>query len=40
VAHTQRVVSETHPNRAHTEIYRTQFEKYKKIGEFLSTLNR
>ena len=39
VAHTQRIVDETQPIKEHTEIYRRQFEKYKKIGRFLSELN-
>jgi xylulokinase len=40
VSHTQRIVARTHPVKEHTELYRVQFERYKKIGEFLSTWNQ
>lgn len=39
VAHTQKMIDEIHPIKEHTEQYGRQFEKYKKIGKFLSTLN-
>ncbi len=39
VKHTQRITDETRPICENTEKYQKQFEKYKKIGKFLSTLN-
>ncbi len=39
VAHTQRILSETAPIPENTEFYGKLFEKYKKIGKFLSELN-
>ena len=38
VAHTQRIVEQTHPIRENTEKYQSLFKKYKKIGRFLSEL--
>ena len=38
VLHTQRIVEETKPNRESTKKYEKLFEKYKKIGKFLSEL--
>lgn len=39
VARTQKIVGETHPIAENTEKYQKLFQKYKKIGKFLSTLN-
>lgn len=38
VKHTQKIICETLPNEKNHEIYKTVFEKYKKIGKFLSEL--
>ena len=39
VRKTQKILCETHPNPENTKIYRKVFQKYKKIGKFLSELN-
>ncbi len=40
VAHTQRITGETKPNKENTEKYKKLFIKYKKIGKFLSEINK
>ena len=39
VKRTQKIISETHPISENTKIYEKVFEKYKKIGKFLSELS-